>query len=221
MPNIAQFREDQYPATDELQCITVYIPAGDEFKWLLAGLLRLPTLTSSYLTPDSEQADGLAAVWADAYQQTDWSNCLNVDQTADNSLIIFADNLTVDTGNALQIVISSTQRHNFYVRQNASILGQITEVERYMTNGVWNYRLTAVKSTNSGISIMQVVDPDGTITTVFTQDFYQVGGMANFTLTGTFTINNPGKVKFSFGTTGKNTSSTGYDLLLTCLELWR
>lgn len=201
-------------------CVQVRIPDDLEHLALLQGLMARLTVAENW-QGDAADTVPLAARWQQAYIDTDWSNCLNVDQSADNSLIIFADNFAVDTGNALQITISNTQRHNFYVRQNPSILGQITEVERYLTNGTWNYRLTGVKSTNSGISIMQVVDPDSTITTVFTQDFYQAGGLANFTLTGTFTINEPGRTKFSFGTTGKHTSSTGYDLLLTCLELWR
>jgi len=221
MPTISQFNQDAYPATDETQCLTIYIPAGDEFKWLLAGLLRLPTMSTSYIEPESEQAQGLADIWRDAYDLTDWNECMNVDQTADNSLIIFGDTLVVNVGNAIQTVISTTQRHNFYVRQNPSILGGIVQAERFLTAGTWNYRLTTVKSTNSCIGIMQVIDPSGPSTTLFTQDFYQAGGLANFVMSGTFDIIESGRTKFSFGVNSKNASSTGYDYLITCLELWR
>lgn len=80
MPNISNFFQDAYPATDELQCLQIYIPAGDEFKWLLAGLLRLPSMESSYQEPDSEQAQGLADIWREGYDLTDWSGCTMPDE---------------------------------------------------------------------------------------------------------------------------------------------
>lgn len=201
-------------------CVQVRIPDDVEHLALLQGLMARLTVSENW-QGDAADTVPLAARWQQAYIDTDWSNCLNVDQTADNSLTIFGDTLTVDTGNALQAVISTSQRHNFYVKQNPSALGDITECERYMTNGAWNYRLTTVKSTTSCIGVMQVTDPSGPITTLFTQDFYQAGGQFNFVKSGTFDIVESGKVKFSFGANSKNAASSAYDFLITCLELWR
>jgi len=201
-------------------CVTVKIPDDLEHLALLQGLMARLTVPENW-QGDAADTVPLAARWQQAYIDTDWSNCLNVDQTADNSLIIFGDTLVVNVGNAIQTVISAAQRHNFYVRQNPSILGGIVQAERFLTAGTWNYRLTTVKSTNSCIGIMQVIDPSGPSTTLFTQDFFQVGGQANFVKSGTFDIIESGRAKFSFGVNGINPSSTGYDYNITCLELWR
>lgn len=201
-------------------CVQVQVPDDLEHLALLQGLMARLTVAENW-QGDAADTVPLAARWQQAYIDTDWSNCLNVDQTADNSLIIFGNTLQVNTGNPIQVIIATTQRHNFYVRQNPSTLGAIMYARRYLTNGTWNYQLTTVKSTNSCIGTMQLTDPSGPISTLFTQDFYQAGGAANFVMSGTFDIIEPGQATFWFGATGKNANSTGYDFLITCLELWR
>lgn len=71
MPIIPPFLEGNYPDTDDTQCIQIYIPAGDEYKWLLAGLMRLPGSEFNYQNPDSAEALAQAQVWRDAYKLTD------------------------------------------------------------------------------------------------------------------------------------------------------
>jgi len=73
MPFFPPIQQDQYPATDETQCLQIRIPAGDEFKALLAGLMVAAADVRNYADPDSAQADGLAAIWDQAYSEIDWA----------------------------------------------------------------------------------------------------------------------------------------------------
>lgn len=75
MPFFAVIQQDQYPATDETQCIGVIIPAGDEYKALLAGMLNFPADPLNYAEPDTPQAEGVAASWSDAIATIDWTGC--------------------------------------------------------------------------------------------------------------------------------------------------
>jgi len=84
MPYFPPIQQDQYPATDEVQCVTIYIPAGDEFKALLAGLISLAANIMNYANPESAQTDGLAAVWDEAYSYNDWSGCIPMDIVPNN-----------------------------------------------------------------------------------------------------------------------------------------
>lgn len=80
MPVIAQFNQDRYAATSAVRCIQVYIPDDDSYMPLLAGLLALPGDATNYQEPDSAQAEGVAAVWLDAYILTDWEGCTMPDE---------------------------------------------------------------------------------------------------------------------------------------------
>lgn len=75
MPTFAVIQQDQYAATDDTQCIQIIIPAGDEYKALLAGMLQLPGNPLNYASPESAQAEGVAAAWDDAIAAIDWSGC--------------------------------------------------------------------------------------------------------------------------------------------------
>lgn len=75
MPTFAVIQQDQYPATDETQCIQIIIPAGDEYKALLAGLMSLAANIDNYAEPDSVQAEGISTIWQDATASIIWDAC--------------------------------------------------------------------------------------------------------------------------------------------------
>jgi len=79
VPFLPPIQQDQYPATGDTQCIEVIIPDGDEFKALLAGLIALASNVQNYQDPESAQADGLAAIWDEAYSLIDWEGCKVID----------------------------------------------------------------------------------------------------------------------------------------------
>lgn len=75
MVTIADFNQDKFEATDAIRCIKVYIPDGEGYLTLFAGLLALTNQVTNYQDPDSAQAEGVAAIWRDAYIETDWEEC--------------------------------------------------------------------------------------------------------------------------------------------------
>lgn len=217
MPIIAPFREEQYPATDQLQCITIYIPAGDEFKWLLAGMLRLPTLASSYLTPDSAQADGLTAVWSDAYQVTDWSECVSAyDNLAPGNTDLFTFMAGQDALASWTYAAASFMPFGYVMQSGTgspSISGEAAYNRVYLPAGNYSYTGVYAKTTNSGIIDVQLRDVSGSslITTIV--DNLDLYGLYNtmYTVTTSFTVASDGQYRIDVRKfASRNPSSGGY-----------
>jgi len=91
MPYFPPIQQEQYPATDETQCLQIFIPAGDEFKALLAGLMVAASDVNNYANPLSAEADGLAAIWDNAYSQIDWASPCGEPIVEWESLMILSD----------------------------------------------------------------------------------------------------------------------------------
>lgn len=228
MPNIAQFREDQYPATDELQCITVYIPAGDEFKWLLAGLLRLPTLASSYLTPDSDQADGLAAVWADAYQYTDWSECVPAyDNLAPGNINLFTFMSEQDALSSWTSIFASFIPFGYAMQSGTgspSASGEAAYNSVYLPAGNYSYTGVYAKTVNSGIIDVQLRNASGSTLITTIVDNLDLYGLFNamYTVTASFTVASDGNYRIDVRKfNSKNPSSGGYQFSWTSHHIRR
>lgn len=220
MPVFPSIRSEQYPATADTQCINLIIPAGDEFKALAFGLLNLASNVYSYDDPETAQTAGLAAVWADSLYLSDWLPCMENTQSANNSLLVFADEFAIDTGGSNLLTIATTQMHNFYVRQSPSENGDIRECFRYMVAGDWNSRLIAIKTVASGKMLPQVQDADGNITVLTERDLYGSAAF-NQVYDDTFTLAVSGLTRLIIGTNGKNASSSDYDVNVTLWSLWR
>lgn len=223
MPTISNFFQDAYPATDELQCITVYIPAGDEFKWLLAGLLRLPSLATSYQDPESEQAQGLADVWRDGYDLTDWEGCVNpVNVGALSRTTLWHRWATVTTGNPIQVLTTTAQEFNVVARQNPPGANDDSYQDVWLPEGEYSMRVLYIRGTSNGIlTVVFQHQPD--LTTVVPINMVDLYGVAanNQILTATFTLTQPGHYKVYFVTQGKNPSSSNYYIQITCTEIWK
>lgn len=221
MPNINNFFQDAYPATDEVQCIKVYIPAGDEYKWLLAGLIRLPAMTSSYQDPDSAQADGVADSWLNAYDLTDWEGCGTPPECmhVESEITIFPGNMTVVAGNPIVNTVNTSARGNFISQQSPNANGNQRSTTRYMAAGTWQYRLTAVTQAAGCNLTFQVIASDGTILTPGVLNLRTAGAVFNAVFSGTFDLPVDGETTIYFGVGAGSTG--GFADLLQLLEMWR
>lgn len=223
MPFFAAIRQDEYPATDETQCIAVHIPAGDEYKALLAGFIAFLTDTASYLDPDSAQADGIAATFDEGYSLTNWDGCGIPPECNQVSSELFLSPLNMDViaGNSVAQTIATAQRFNVVYAQTAAALNQHLRAHRWLAAGDWSYRITAVKNNASGILTFEVTDSDGDQSFITTHDFYNSTAQNNQFFTGGFTIAVDGDTTLSFKSLSKNGSSSNYQQNITCLEMWK
>lgn len=215
-------RQDEYPATDDLQCIQVFIPAGDEYKALLAGFIAFLTDAGSYEDPESAQADGIAAVFDTGYALIDWDGCPPPeDKSMSSQILLFPINMSVAFGNPVLQVIDTAQRLNGYYQQNAAVVNQALDAHLWLAAGDWSYRLTCVKTAGSGRLTINIDDADGDNALSVTHDFYNAATQRNQFFTGTFTLPVAGDTFIGFETGSKNASSSGYLQQVTCLEMWK
>lgn len=79
---LAQLQAADYPVTEDVRCICVYIPAEIEHVKILAGLFAIASRTAIWAgTPEEREAH--AAVWLKAFEMTDWDTCFGCDDVAD------------------------------------------------------------------------------------------------------------------------------------------
>lgn len=72
---LSDWNADNYTEVSETECIQVYIPAGAQYRRVLAALLSLPSRAENYIGDDESKKEALAQQWFNAYVQTDWGNC--------------------------------------------------------------------------------------------------------------------------------------------------
>lgn len=223
MPNISDFYQDQYPATDQLQCITIYIPEGDAFKWLLAGLLRLPSMTSSYQDPDSEQAQGLADIWRDGYDLTDWEGCVDENRIGYvNNATLWYNLFTVITGAGIVVFVDAAQIWNYYASANPGANGDSSYHDLWLPAGTYQVKMVGCKRTQAG-KVNVILSNEETLysETVFNEvDFYSASFVRNTVVTTEITLTEDIQ-RCYVNTVSKNASSTAYLIPLTCLEFTR
>jgi len=219
MPNINDFFQDQYPATDETQCLTIYIPAGDEFKWLLAGLLRLPTLPSSYQDPESEQAQGLSDIWRDAYDLTDWGGC-DLANSNQGRVSLWHRFSTVTAGGALTTALDTGQPFNHICFQSPAAIGDDFYQYAWLTAGNYEIKVLGVRIANQGqLRVLMQYQADlSTVTALPTTDFHGAT-LFNFVVSNTFTLTQSGLYKVFGQVPGKNGASSAYTVRLTVIEI--
>lgn len=213
-------RQDEYPATDELQCIPVYIPAGDEYRALLAGFLAFLTNTLSYEDPDSAQADGIAAVFDTGYSMINWDGCGVPPecQQMSSELLLMGINATISLGNPMLYVPDTTMRFGGYFRQNTAAAGDLHYYGRFIPGGDWSYRITYLRNTTNGILKFEV-RPDGEPAVESVTTDLRGALLANQYITGSFSLPESGEVFIICECTGS--SSTGFFLPIASIELWQ
>jgi len=216
MPYFAPIRSEQYPATDETQCITVYIPAGDEFKALLAGLIALAIDRYNYDEPDSAQADGLAAVWDTAYSEIDWTGCIMpADVWKQSRQLVFPNSADSWFGTTSWQSSPSSPMAGLF--QLASGLNNYIKFDRVtLKAGSYVCRIWGNYGTSYGIA---TIDIDGTDKT--TIDLYAASPGNGIKASGTFTIAADITCPFWIRMKSKNASSSGYLLQWNWIEFDR
>lgn len=221
MPSFPVIRSEQYPATDEVECITVYIPAADEFKALLAGMYSLLINPYSYDEPESAQVDGLVAIWDNAYSQIDWDGCMAI-IGRESEVNLWGDRANVQNGNALTLVNNQpASKHGFYVQQNPGSINDHIYFNRFMARGNWAFAYQYQRTTASAIIEIRVVDVDENIVILAAGDMYGTT-LDNQMFTGTFALEFSGYKSINIKVTGRNASNTtNYLNRLTLLQMWR
>jgi len=222
MPGFAPIRQDEYPATDETQCIAVYIPAGDEYKALLAGFIAMLSDVYSYEDPTSAQADGIAATFDEGYSLCNWDGCGVPPEclSMNTNFVLFPATATVKTGNALALVIDATARLNSYWQQNPSASTDKFSWDVWLDRGEYAFRWTYMRTTGSAIINLQISDQSGIIENT-NHDMYGTT-LANQIFTGSFTAPEGGETEIGMLVNGRNASNTTAYLNRTVLlEIWK
>lgn len=219
MPYSGTIVSEQYPATDETQCLSILIPAGDEFKALAYGLLNKATLPNSYDDPDSAQTEGLCAVWDNALYLTDWNACMENTQSANNSLFLTAGDFDVDSGGANTFVGASGQPMGGYWWQTSFAPGDAIDCYRYMVAGDWTLRFMCQRGAAGGKFLPQVIDVDGNINVLTEVDLYLATSQAAYSVDRSFTLSVSGLARIYIG---NNSNVAGRNRIpLSYVSMWR
>jgi len=223
MTYIPAIREEQYPASDETQCISVIIPAGDEFKWLLAGLLGIPARLDAYVGDDEAQVDGLVATWDDAYSQIDWSGCTVANGNQDRILLPAIDAKYSNGTSFTAGVISSSVGLVWYQTTPLSTnIGKIDYIP--LRAGAWKATFgTMLTSASAKLDIYLKLGAGDPISMWSLLDLYNSTSIVSWFDQGGFTISEDGLYTLYFDVNGKNASSSNYNyyLLPTAISLFR
>lgn len=214
---------EQYPATDETQCINLIIPAGDEFKALAYGLLNKATFPLSYDEPDSAQTEGLCAVWSDALYQTDWEGC-TVETGRQNAITLLHRFGIVVTGNPMAWVSNTAMSYGGFLRQNTPALNDL--VRFYVDLSPGDYRLSILhsKSQNSGkidIRMNNGMAGGSNVVIATGVDFYNASEIYNQVYEVDFTVPEGENWSLDYLTSGKNASSGNYFVQITASYIRR
>lgn len=211
MPYFPVIQQDQYPATADTQCLQIIIPAGDEFKALLAGLIVSASDVNNYADPSSAAADGLAAVWDQAYSEIMWNAC-PVPEDVMLNIDLFCCNGSVNAG-------TPTYSANAVLPFGYSLFSDTT-ASRYISNPVWlksgDYAYSGwyAKNTSSGNAQIKLYKAGVFIGNLITGiDQYAAVFGGRFSATTTFTVGTDDFYEIRSANDGtKNGSSSGFSV---------
>lgn len=223
MPYFPPIQQDQYPATDETQCLEIIIPAGDEFKALLAGLMVAAADVNSYADPASAAAEGQAAIWDEAYSQIDWNGCMPQLTSNQSRFTLWHRWAQIAVGNALQVNVGDTTLiTNHYCRQSTAAAGDETYQDLWLAAGDYAMRVLYYRLTTNGKCsfIFQNQNTLEQITPLSAQDL-SGSTLANQVLSATFTITDPGHWRMYTHVTAGGASSGGFFVPLIFTEVWK
>lgn len=219
MPYFPPIQQDQYPATDETQCIEIIIPAGDEFKALLAGLMVAAADVNSYADPESAAAEGQAAIWDEAYSQIDWNGCpVEGIQTSITLLHSFAE---VVSGNALQLVLDAAQAYSTYNRQNTAANADRTRYWMKLAPGDYTFKMLHLKGATNGIVhiVLFSFPGDDDVAIATSLDLYNASTLRNQLYEVGFTVNVDALYHLDIFVDGKNASSSSFHVPITAIYI--
>lgn len=203
MGNFAPIRQDEYPATDELQCIAVHIPAGDEYKALLAGFIAFLTDIYSYEDPDSAQADGVAATFDTGYAATNWDGCgipPECEQMS-TSIMLFPDLSSITSGAAIAWVSDTLSSLGGYYQQSPAATADSYSWYFYLAPGRYAFYMYYLRSTGNGKGDIKVYDPAGALLSTTAIDM-RGATQRNTLATGSFDLPEGGRIRVDWIGTG-------------------
>jgi len=186
VPYQPPIQQDQYPATDEVQCIQIFIPAGDEFKALLAGLMVTAADPNNYADPESAAADGQAAIWDTAYSQIDWNGCVSVEGMP--TIDLFTINATPLAGAGALTYNANTGLPFGYSMSNASTTLYGMEQPVWLRAGEYAYDGWSSLTTNGGNTDVGITDGASVIDTIISNLAQNGAFGTRVHSTGTFTV---------------------------------
>lgn len=208
MPTISNFNQDQYAATDDVRCITIYVPDDDSYMALLGGLLALAGNPDNYLDPTSAQAEGVAAVWADAYRQSDWEGC--VDARSQAQITLWQLLGTVTNGGAF--IAGSLTNQGQYVIQSPAANNDQWYIPCWLAKGSYELTFLYYKNSNGGLLQVDIQTSGGTLVQSLSPQlqFYNSTLQVLQKQTWTFTLTADGDYRVYTQVAGKHASSSGY-----------
>lgn len=223
MPSFPVIRSEQYPATDETQCVTVILPAGDEYKYLLAGLMGLASNPYNYDEPDSVQVEGISAIWDDAYSQIDWSGCVFPALVGLQDRVLLPAYFAIKiSGNA--IIYNKAVNNGGIAFQNTSAstdnfgwFGLKLRAGSYTAK--W---LVTTNTSSANVDVFLRPDPSGTNISIWSNlQLYTGSVLENVLQQASFTLPLDGLYDLIVAVDGHHASSLAYLVQHTMMELIR
>jgi len=208
MPFFQPIRQDEYPATDETQCIAVHIPAGDEYKALLAGFIAMLTDVRSYLDPESVQAEGVAATFDEGYSLINWDGCgISPEcEQMNSNIILYPDRASVTSG-GIPVWTSQTGSSLGGVwMPTPAASGDSMRWDFYLGSGRYNIDMIYQRNTNNGKGDIKIYDPSLTLITTIAVDMR--GALQFNTVSGgSFDLPVGGRIRVEWNGTGASSGS--------------
>lgn len=219
MVEIANFNQDQYAATAATRCVQIYIPDDDSYMALLGGLLALPGYLENYRDPESVQAEGVSAIWKDAYIQSNWERCPVQGLSA---VVDFWLNLATMTGATFTYTAVAAQAFG-YIIQSAPVSDTDWELntdEVYLAEGEYAFKGLWFRGTNNAILECHLMDQHGVARdTIFTGFDTYGASLVNQIKTATFTVPNDDNYYIRLRPMGKNAASGGWQACFTSYHI--
>ena len=221
--SLANFNQDAYPATDEFQCIQVYLPAGDEYKWVLAGLMNIASRESSYLDPESAQAEGVAQLWRDAYLMTDWSGCMPPSEAGAQTRVTFFsrfdENLSIG---ARTYVPDLNQPFGHYMTTTTPSIGDEVGQRVWLPAGDYEANLLYVRlTTGCKLDLIAQYEPD--LSQVVIMNNFDMSGatLRNQIHSANFTLTQAGNYLFSWKAAAAGDTAAGFQMAITATDIYK
>lgn len=188
---------EQYSAPSGAVCITVIIPDALVHLYLMQGFIALLTDAENWEGPEDDRL-ALAGVWQQAYVDTDWSFCVPIEQTSNNSQVTFWHVLDfIESGAALSAINDLAQLTGFYYVQGASgAVGDERSQRVWLSEGDYQLDTFYVRLTNGcKLTVIAQYQPDSSQVTVINQLDIHGATARNQKASASFTLTKSGEYK--------------------------
>jgi len=201
---------EQYPATVDMQCVMIVIPAGDEYLRLLAALLDIAGTPESYDDPDSAQTDGLCFAWDEAYYLTEWIDCGEPpgEEAMNSNIILYPDRASVTSGATPAWTSQTGSSLGGVWQASPSLTGDAIRWDFFLGRGRYNIDLIYQRTTANGKVDLKVYDATLTLITTISLD---LRGTAQFNTVGGGSFDLPEGGRIRVEAVGNGTSGATFN----------